>query len=195
MATSAISILSTTGLAFASPTLDTVLLKRGRMIAGIIPDVVIEERGRDEIEITRHPIQNGSPVSDHMFKQPSELVMRIGFTDSGKGLLSAFTEPTLDARYSEFLHLQEVGLPFSIVTGKRNYDNMLLKSVGVVTNVDTENSLILECVFEQVFIVNVTATTSLPPMSQQLNPQKTAAATNAGTKQAVKVNAAIPGVG
>ena len=41
-------------------TLEQLILGRKRQIAGIIPDVVIEEQHIDELVITEHPIERGS---------------------------------------------------------------------------------------------------------------------------------------
>jgi hypothetical protein len=39
-----------------------------------IPDATIEEVHNDELEITDHPVEKGTTISDHAFKRPSELI-------------------------------------------------------------------------------------------------------------------------
>lgn len=48
----------------------------------IIPDATVEEVHSDEMEITDHPVEQGSTISDHAFNRPSELVVTAGWSDS-----------------------------------------------------------------------------------------------------------------
>lgn len=47
-----------------------------------IPDATIEEVHTDDLEITDHPVEQGTAISDHAFKRPSELVITAGWSDS-----------------------------------------------------------------------------------------------------------------
>jgi hypothetical protein len=51
-------------------------------------DAVIEEQHSDSVEITQHPVEVGSYISDHAYKKPAELTITMGWTIS-KGLLSS----------------------------------------------------------------------------------------------------------
>ncbi|MBN3848620.1 hypothetical protein G3N58_17585 [Paraburkholderia sp. Ac-20342] len=44
--------------------------------------VTIEEVHSDEMEITDHPVEQGSTISDHAFARPSEVVVTIAWSDS-----------------------------------------------------------------------------------------------------------------
>ena len=68
--------------AVAGGVIDTILIRQGRNIAGIYPDVVVKESHRDEMEITEHPIESGASISDHAFKRPAELLVQFGWSDS-----------------------------------------------------------------------------------------------------------------
>jgi hypothetical protein len=74
--------------------------------------------------------------------------------------------------------------PFTIVTGKRTYQNMLLESLSTTTTRETENALIVEARFREVIIVSTQAKSNLPPVKDQAFPEKTADPVNTGTKQA-----------
>jgi hypothetical protein len=48
----------------------------------IIPDATIEEVHSDEMEITDHPVEQGTTISDHAFSRPAELIVTAGWSDS-----------------------------------------------------------------------------------------------------------------
>lgn len=177
------NILATTGVAIASG-LETVLLRQGRSIAGILPNVTIEERHTDEIEITQHPVEQGSPISDHAFKRPMRLLMHVGWSNSSALLNLVNGGGDVKDIYQQLLDLQNSFKPFTVVTGKRSYQNMMMRSISVTTNKETENAVIAEIEFEEVILVSTkTSTTLLPPVANQADPAKTASPSNTGTQQ------------
>ena len=48
----------------------------------LIPQVTIEELHTDELEITDHPVEQGSNITDHAFKHPAEITVKMGFSNS-----------------------------------------------------------------------------------------------------------------
>ena len=56
----------------------------GSEAIAIIPDVVISEEHDDEVTVTRHPVDQGAPISDHAYKNPSVLNVRFGWSDSSR---------------------------------------------------------------------------------------------------------------
>jgi hypothetical protein len=48
----------------------------------IVPDATIEEVHNDEMEITDHPVEQGTTISDHAFNRPAELIVTAGWSDS-----------------------------------------------------------------------------------------------------------------
>lgn len=167
----------------------TVLFGQGRSIAGIVPDVVIEERHNDTMVITDHPVQVGHPISDHAYQQPPELVMKIGWSDSSMLLNSVMSGSifsgitSLNDMYQTLLDLMQQAEPLDITTGKRQYDNMVIKSLAVTTDKATENALVVTATFRKVFIVD-TQTATLTA-DNQASPEKTAPVTNGGTRMPV----------
>lgn len=51
----------------------------------IVAQTTVEEVHHDDMEITDHPVEQGSAITDHAFKRPAEVVIRAGFSDSPKG--------------------------------------------------------------------------------------------------------------
>jgi len=178
--------------------LQTVLFRQGRSIAGIVPNVIVEESHHDELTITDHPIEQGASISDHAYKNPAEVTCRYGWSNSSlldaaiasfaQGLLSGnlngASGSALDVNqvYQQLLNLQQSRVPFSLTTGKRAYNNMLIKSLAVTTDKTSENALMLTAVMRQVIIVQTQATT-LQPAENMADPSSTAVTQNAGTKQ------------
>jgi hypothetical protein len=104
----------------------------GSGFSAIIPDVTIEEHFVDRVTATQHPLATGTPVSDHVFRQPSEVTMRLGWTNAaplvgavqgaiqgaatggimggltgaGTGVLSTLTEQRAAQIYKQLLKLQ-----------------------------------------------------------------------------------------
>lgn len=184
-------------LATGAGALATVLLRRRRSIATIIPDVVVEEVGLDELVITDHPVERGAPISDHAFKRPAELILKCGWSNSASTTLGGFAVPGLSrglrsvlggngdrvsAVYAELLALQESREPFTISTGKREYKNMLMQSLALTTDQESEDALMVVARFREVNIVE-TKTTSVAPREQHASPQTTAPVEDRGAVQ------------
>lgn len=176
-------------------TAETILFRTPRFIGPMVPDVTIEETHTDTLVITDHPVEQGSVISDHAFKQPAKLTIRAGWSNSSPqaggvfGLLnplgggwSGYTQEI----YQQLLALQALREPLDIVTGKRIYRNMLLQSLVLVTNEKTENALMVTIECREVIIVETLATT-VAAKSNQAQPQNTAAIENTGSKQPLPV--------
>lgn len=185
------------GSTLANPLTETVgslLLSGNRSIMGLFADVVVEEQHTDELTITDHPVEKGSNISDHAYLMPPELSMQIGWSESagrlnsllGDGFIgAALNSVSLVAIYQGLLALQSNKVLLVVSTGKRLYTNMLIKSLSVTTDADTENCLMVNVTFRKVFIAETQETTVLA--EQQKEPEKTAPVQEGGTKQAVPV--------
>jgi len=194
-----------TGLAIqgAQLGLQSILFKPPRKIATFAAQVTLEETHVDELEITSHPVEQGARISDHAYLRPAELTIRAGWSNSPQsssflqGLAGAATQTVAGVNdiisgtgldqtlnvYRKLLELQTSRLPFSVVTGKRTYDNMLFKSLRVETNKETENSLLVTAVLRQLIIVKTQVISSSTPAENQATPALTQAPTELGQKQ------------
>ena len=141
--------------------------------------VCMSEDSTDVLEITQHPVQRGAAITDHAYMQPSTVSIRFIYTPS---LATPLTQT-----YSELLDLQSSREPFTIVTGKRVYKDMLFKSISVATDVTKENVLSVIGDFQQVILVDI-ETTNVPVRSKQKMPEKTAMTENKGDKKAAPVD-------
>ncbi|WP_336152129.1 phage baseplate protein [Acinetobacter sp. 99] len=176
-----------------SEILGSLLLSgRGRTIMGLFADVTVEEKHKDELKITEHPTEVGAAISDHAFKEPPEVTMKVGWSESA-GTLNGFLGDTilggntsLTIVYQTLLQLQEQALPLIISTGKRLYTNMLIKSLGCTTDLQTENVLMIDITFKKVLMVS-TQTTFIA-IENQASPEATAGVSDGGTVQAKPIN-------
>ena len=84
--------------------------------------------------------------------------------------------------YSQLLQLQESRQPFTVTSGLRVYNSMLLQSLRVRRDQRTQYVLNVQAVMRQVILVS-TQTATLAPQANQANPASTAGVTNAGQQQ------------
>jgi len=146
-----------------------------RKIGDITMDATISEKHEDSLTVTEHPIEKGAAISDHAYKNPMWVTII-----AGKGMKDGESVPR--ETYEALLELQQSREPFNIITGKREYENMLAQTINVMTDTDTENVLMvmLDCCE---VIITETEVTQVPA-SRQRQAAKTQSATNTGTKQA-----------
>jgi hypothetical protein len=150
-----------------------------RAIGSFNATVTIEESGRDEIEITQHPVQNGASISDHSFIKPSALALSV--------MWDASTAP-LNEIYLKLIKLQRTREPMDVVTGKRIYKNMLIRAISQTTDATTENALKINLELQEV-IITYLEVTSVPDRKKQATPAKTGQTQNTGTKSASTASA------
>ena len=87
--------------------------------------------------------------------------------------------------YDKIYKLQQGLIPFDVVTGKRKYSNMLMKSLMVHTDQKSENILAVTMECREVIIAR-TQTVTVPNAAVMAAPQKNAPVQNAGTKSLVQ---------
>jgi hypothetical protein len=208
------TVISQLGLGPSSPI--AALLGVSRSIGTIVPDVTIEEHHSDRMQVSRHPIANNTPISDHAYLEPATVTMRCGWSNSnivaaaaqgfasglssggfgggllgaGQGLLDSATEQRASAVYTQMLNLQKSRKPFQLTTGKRVYPSMLITEITVTTDRHSEYALMLECRMQEVILVSEQSAQvpSLGQQSQQQSASQTASPTGTGNQQAAPVD-------
>lgn len=154
-----------------------VVVRPQRRIGSFTAMCVIEENANDELEITKHPVQEGATISDNAYVKPSGVTIKVVFGDDDR---------PLQETYRLLLELQATRLPFDVVTGKRIYKNMLMKGLAQTTDAESENILSITFTLEEIIIVQVEVTT-VPPRAKQASPARTGSTQNAGSKSAKAV--------
>lgn len=179
-------------------TIEALLLRNSRSITpqggnAIIPDVVVFEQHQDEMVVTEHPVERGAPISDHAYKKPETLSVRFGWSDSSTLLNQTMNLSILSGLssitdvYAKLLEEMEKGTLFDVSTGKRQYTDMLITSLQVKTEEDTETSLIVDITFQKVRLVTVTETDGSTTTDVQAQPQDTASPKSLGDQVKTKI--------
>lgn len=147
----------------------------------IIANATIEERHNDELTITEHPVEQGAAITDHAYKNPAIVSLRLAWSNSDP---SGGYDPFYVTRvYEQLLALQESRVLFSLFTGKRNYNNMLIQSIAVTTDAASEQTLFATLVCRQVIIVEAVATPVSSDQSLQADPGNTSPTIDSGSHQ------------
>lgn len=167
---------------------ETVTLGPTRFFGSITALVTIEERGTDRTTLTEHPVEQGAQITDHAYQQMPELQIRFGATNSSD---QADDETYVSQLYDKLQALQQTRQPFSIQTGKRLYQNMLIVSMELITDEKTETALMLVIICRGLIIVQ-TSVVGVPPADVQADPQKTGPVTNSGAKQPQPTTVQVP---
>ena len=55
---------------------------KGVALDDIVAQATIEEHHMDELEITDHPVEQGAMITDHAFKRPAEVTLKLGWSNS-----------------------------------------------------------------------------------------------------------------
>ncbi|WP_387468414.1 phage baseplate protein [Photorhabdus sp. RM323S] len=163
----------------------------------LVPSVVISEKHTDALEITEHPVEIGAAVSDHAYKKPSEITMELGFAGGGSLLdfvdtskigLSMGLSPK--ETYQKILDLQALREPFNVITGKRTYENMLIKAIEVTTDRLSENVLLCTLTLREM-IISSTQTAQVAEKEAMKTGVNTSSVENAGVKATQPVNGSV----
>jgi hypothetical protein len=150
-----------------------------RSVGGFVADVTVEEDHVDELEITHFPVEQGAAITDHSFKLPAQVRILCGFSNSSPAALG--DQNYVRSVYDQFLTLQASRQPFDIFTGKRVYQNMLIRRLHTKSDKDNENILMLDVECVEIILVT-TQTATVPPASSMQNPQNNAATSNSGNQ-------------
>ncbi len=172
-------------------------------IGGIDIQATLEAQHGDRLETTEHPVESGASITDHSYKLPAEVTLRCGWSNASTaalvgGLTSLFAGGGLTGAdyvsgiYSQLLALQEGRTLFSITTPKRQYDNMLMLSLGMTIDQKTNDALMVTAMFREIIITS-TQSTSIPPQSNQANPQGSAQTQDVGTASTTSADPAPGG--
>jgi hypothetical protein len=154
MTNNIVSGTSTFGALIGDLASEYALITQGaRSIGDLYPHVVVEETHSDELAITQHPVEFGTPVTDHAFKQPETVELRCGWSNS-----TAASSGYVQAVYRAFLSLQAKREPFNISTGKRQYNSMLLRSLLVKTDPESEFTLMCVATAQRIVITGTQMT-------------------------------------
>lgn len=182
--------------------LSTLFQQQSRKIGIMVPSVVVSEKHSDTLEITEHPVEKPTSsgagfVADHAYRRPSEVVMEVGFAGGGS-LLDLLDTSSIGISlgmspkevYASFLEMQRNRELLDVITGKRQYSNMLLRTIEVTTDKTTENVLSAVLTLRELILTS-THVVKVSDKSDMAQGVSTSATQNAGVKSPVPVNESI----
>lgn len=148
--------------------------------AAFTADAVISETSVDTLQVTVHPVEQGSNISDHAYKNPAALELEYVWSPSSSQNIGG--DPSyLTTIYANLLLLQSNRTLCDIFTGQRVYSNMIIQSLSKVTSSATENLLAIRIHCQEILIAT-TRTVTVSPVNQSF-PEKTNGVTNNGSQQ------------
>lgn len=114
-----------------------------RSIGGVFIDVVISEEHESSMTIAEHPVERGAKISDHAWRERRRVTLE-GAVGQGRAI----------SAYEQLLAVQEQAEPFSLVTGLKVYENMLIERITVTRDKEHARVLRFEAECSEVIIVN-----------------------------------------
>jgi hypothetical protein len=151
----------------------------------LIPDVMVEEQSNDQMVLTDHPVEQGTGafITDHAYRMPAELMLTYGWSPGGPQNQNG--SPTfLQDLYQQVLTLQQNPPTLvTVYTSKRVYKNMLIQTVTVTNDRQTENALLLRIGLREIMIAaTMQVAVSLDPTTLA-DPESSLGEMNRGTVQ------------
>lgn len=182
--------------------LSTLFQQQSRKIGIMVPSVVVSEKHSDTLEITEHPVEKPTSsgagfVADHAYRRPSEVVMEVGFAGGGS-LLDLLDTSSIGISlgmspkevYASFLEMQRNRELLDVITGKRQYSNMLLRTIEVTTDKTTENVLSAVLTLRELILTSTT-TVQVADKTDMSQGVSTSPTQNAGVKSPVPKNESL----
>lgn len=182
--------------------LSTLFQQQSRKIGIMVPSVVVSEKHSDTLEITEHPVEKPTTsgagfVADHAYRRPSEVVMEVGFAGGGS-LLDLLDTSNIGISlgmspkevYASFLEMQSNRELLDVITGKRQYSNMLLRTIEVTTDKTTENVLSAVLTLRELILTSTT-TVQVADKTDMAQGASTSPTQNAGVKSPVPKNESL----
>ena len=129
---------------------------------------------------TRHPIQNGAPISDHAYREPSRVVIEAVFSDvlqdfnkDSKARLYTDDSTKSISAYGAFIFLQRSKHPITLTTKLAEYTGMLIEDIETPDDISTKYGLRMRVTFEEVLtaLVSIGSATSAAPNITKKTPR------------------------
>ncbi len=128
--------------------------------------------------ITKHPVEAGSNVTDHIRTEPDTLNLDVVVSDTPLIILASLrAEPSVPGgnprtrsvdAYEFIKGIKDKGKTVSISTKLRDYDSMAISSIGITQDAVTGNIARMSIDFEEIKI----ATTQTVDVPEPVNPSR-----------------------
>jgi hypothetical protein len=141
-------------------------------------DAMLRAEHEQEAVGTKHPVQVGPAIVDHVYLNPARVTLEIAMSDAMDSFQSGQYSGAMSksvAAFQAFDNLQASRAPITLATRLKQYQNMWLRLVRATDTNLTSHALKAVLYFEQIISATVVQTTT------SSRPNQTGA-TNEGTK-------------
>jgi len=121
-------------------------------------DMVENQSSNHKLSLTRYPVQDGTPITDHAFKEPETINMSVSVSDIE---LSSYDNSFSDvnSRAEKALKIikgwQDKVLLLTVQTKFLKYENMVLESISEASNNKNKNKLNASLTFRKIRIAKM----------------------------------------
>lgn len=122
-------------------------------IGNIQIDAVLSEVHKFPAAITENPVEDGTVFSDHVILLPVEIDMECRISNASLSLFSFKAFNKVDDAYRELVKLQRTRVPFTVVTGLNQYENMLFKELSIPRIGTDGQSIRFNAVLKEILVV------------------------------------------
>ncbi|MFC8686314.1 phage baseplate protein [Brevibacillus porteri] len=159
----------------SKPIASLVYLKTN--IGGWFFDAFLRSTHTSRLNITQHPVQTGTALTDHAYLQPKEVSMEIGMSDTATSLIPGQFTGGWSRSVQAFKVLQELQalrVPLQVHSRLGLYQNMLIEEISAPDDYTTLwglrcTVLLREIIVAQVRTVKISAK---PSVTNQANKGK-----------------------
>lgn len=175
-------------------------------VASVDFDALLEENHEWSNEVSTSPVENGSPVADHIIPNPDKFRCTAMISDSSIfGFTDGSTESLTQSTFNLLRQLHLNREPITVFTKYFQYDDMAISSIGIPRSGVNGDSLQFSLEFVNLRIVNTQTTKvpegiskkldkkSTPAVQKKTDPQKTTGAKQA-TPAAEKSTSILSGI-
>lgn len=139
-------------------------------------DASVREQHSSELEVTDHPVEVGSDITDHVRLRPRTLDMQIVMSnfpivvlasERARGIRGGSPREKAEDAHDEMLRWQEEGLLLTVDTTLKTYDNRVLKRLDAPRDASTGQILSASLQWRQI----ITAETQIGQIPEPEEPQ------------------------
>lgn len=168
-----------------------LFFRKGNYINTIQLDIIIREGATATARVTENPVEFGANVNDHIIIEPmtfsvSGVVSNISSTVAGvitttQNIFSASSAKAKEA-WEALLELQASKIPFTLVQGLKEYENVVILSLSEQQDKDTSNGLFFTATLKEIIFVGTQSITT-EQFNDQDTSDRTIPTTEGGLKQ------------
>jgi len=124
--------------------------KKKKYIADIEIEAIFEENIKSDTTITKHPVEKGADITDHIIINPKSFNLNGAITANSRSLYNQGTIKSPLESWNLLLDAQAKRLKFDIVLGEKVYKNIVIKSIEKTKTAETGNDLYFTAQLEEI---------------------------------------------